>query len=290
MTQHQINPQPQLGILNQGYLRKKGFLSKMWKKRFIVLTSTTLHWFKRVEGYDLFGDELGNVQILTITNIKALAVLDNVEGFFFQLEAEEGITGNFIRQFRCSTKKERDTWVKQIRKVKRNLTLGQLSYESLESPLGSQRRSLRDRGIAKKSSSPHTPQNNPPPPSLLSSSLRKRSLDQYLQSYGDKITPSNSNSNSNSNSIRTPPPIFPMMLLSPTQQILSSVMDETISASYGRGSRPLYLSLSKSDQRPAQLVFSSSQVANFTYGQLCEMSVVEVSEWNGMNKIHKQTN
>ena len=62
------------GVLYTGYLDKKSnsYRSNSLKKRFVVLTHEALHWFKRVEGCDLFGEERGQVSLVNIVSIRIL--------------------------------------------------------------------------------------------------------------------------------------------------------------------------------------------------------------------------
>lgn len=38
------------------------------KNRFVVLTHESLHWFKRSQGYDLFGEERGSIALSDISS------------------------------------------------------------------------------------------------------------------------------------------------------------------------------------------------------------------------------
>ena len=97
-------------------------LTSRWKRRFIVLTRKTLHWFKRESGCDLFGEELGSVALDKVTSAKPCVNPNpddpGSDGFFyFQIEAkEEGMVLDtlFLRQFRAPTKERRDEWVRAL--------------------------------------------------------------------------------------------------------------------------------------------------------------------------------
>lgn len=53
------------GVLYTGYLEKMNPQRSFDKpkKRFVVLTHMGIHWFKRDEGYDLFGEERGSISV-----------------------------------------------------------------------------------------------------------------------------------------------------------------------------------------------------------------------------------
>jgi hypothetical protein len=60
-----------LGVYFTGYLDKLkvGGWRKAYKRRFVVLTSEALHWFKRPDGYDLFGEERGRIGLENILEV-----------------------------------------------------------------------------------------------------------------------------------------------------------------------------------------------------------------------------
>lgn len=61
-----------LGVLYTGYLEKfnpDARFSDKHKRRFVVLTHVGLHWFKREEGYDLFGEEKGYIMVQDIKEV-----------------------------------------------------------------------------------------------------------------------------------------------------------------------------------------------------------------------------
>jgi hypothetical protein len=53
--EEKVHNSKNLGVLFTGYLDKRNPVTGSYKKRFVVLTHESLHWFKRAEGYDLFG-------------------------------------------------------------------------------------------------------------------------------------------------------------------------------------------------------------------------------------------
>ena len=101
-----------LGVLYTGYLDKKSrgvgsYISSSYKKRFAVLTTEAIHWFKRNEGYDLFGEEKGQVPLINILSIR---VLDN-DSSQFELQSSD----NNSRYFRASSTSACEEWVSAVR-------------------------------------------------------------------------------------------------------------------------------------------------------------------------------
>ena len=70
-----------LGVLYTGYLEKQNprSIHGLYHKRFVVLTHESLHWFTRSEGYDLFGEERGNIPL---GNIVSTRILDEDSNIF----------------------------------------------------------------------------------------------------------------------------------------------------------------------------------------------------------------
>ena len=69
-----VDAQKNLGVLYTGYLDKKQptYMSTRYKRRFVVLTLDAVHWFKRDDGYDLFGEERGQVSHSNIVSVRQL--------------------------------------------------------------------------------------------------------------------------------------------------------------------------------------------------------------------------
>eukprot|EP01039_Chlorochromonas_danica_P008680 gene8680-9563_t len=96
-----------LGVLYTGYLDKRNPVTGSYKKRFVVLTHEALHWFKRAEGYDLFGEERGHV---VLGHILTTRIIDE-DSTAFEVQS----TDNNRRLFRASTPAICEEWVSAIR-------------------------------------------------------------------------------------------------------------------------------------------------------------------------------
>ena len=96
-----------LGVLYTGYLDKKNPVTGSFKRRFVVLTQNALHWFKREDSDDLFGEERGQ---LTLGNILTNRILDE-DSTVFEIQ---GIDGK-KRYFRAATNVFCEEWVSAIR-------------------------------------------------------------------------------------------------------------------------------------------------------------------------------
>jgi len=68
------------GVLYTGYLDKRNPVTGSYKKRFVVLTHESLHWFRRNEGYDLFGGFFEYGFILTVEKCKYFLYTQRSEG------------------------------------------------------------------------------------------------------------------------------------------------------------------------------------------------------------------
>lgn len=102
-----------LGIVLTMFMEKKNPITGAYAKRFLVLTHESFHWFKRDEGYDLFGEERGHVGIGTITGIK----ITDADKRIFEITSS---TDKKRRLFRCLP--DQDTaraleWVSAINSV-----------------------------------------------------------------------------------------------------------------------------------------------------------------------------
>ena len=90
-----------------GYLDKRNPVTGSFKQRFVVLTHDSLHWFKRSEGYDLFGEERGQIPL---GNILTTRVLDEDISSF-----EVQGTDARKRLFKASSCSLCEEWVSAIR-------------------------------------------------------------------------------------------------------------------------------------------------------------------------------
>jgi hypothetical protein len=96
-----------LGVLYTGYLDKRNPVTGTLRQRFVVLTNDQLHWFKRSEGYDLFGEERGQIPL---GNILTTRVLDEDDAAF-----EVQGTDAKKRMFRAMNAAMCEEWVSAIR-------------------------------------------------------------------------------------------------------------------------------------------------------------------------------
>jgi len=103
-----------LGVLYTGYLDKKNPMTGSFKKRFVVLTQNAIHWFKRAEGNDLFGEERGQI---TLTNILTAKIVET-DSTIFELQS----TDNQKKYFRATTNVFCEEWVSAIRSAGKSLT------------------------------------------------------------------------------------------------------------------------------------------------------------------------
>jgi hypothetical protein len=103
-----------MGVLYTGYLEKKKveWISVSFKRRFVVLTNEALHWFKRPDGYDLFGDERGRLSLINILSARVLT--DDLSKF------ELVSTDNIERVFNAPSPDIAEEWVSAVRSALRN--------------------------------------------------------------------------------------------------------------------------------------------------------------------------
>lgn len=94
-------------MLYTGYLEKKNPVSGSYKKRFVVLTQTSLHWFRRDDGNDLFGEERGNV---SLNNILTTRILDE-DSTAIEIQT----TDTKKRYFKATSNAICEEWVSAIR-------------------------------------------------------------------------------------------------------------------------------------------------------------------------------
>lgn len=102
-----------LGVLYTGYLDKRNPVTGGFKKRFGVLTHDAMHWFKRAEGYDLFGEERGHIPLADILTTR---ILDEDSAAF-----EVQSTDNNRRLFRCNSSGNCEEWVTALRSAMNKL-------------------------------------------------------------------------------------------------------------------------------------------------------------------------
>ena len=156
---------PTFGVRLTGYLLKQTSrkMTHAYSRKFLVLTGSALHWFKRTEGYDLFGTETGAVTIAEITDISSgeeqmtATQAKKIEGenpvatpvptptapaqghiitiYTFTITSTDG----YFRKFRCQSQLDRDRWVDTITSLKateptRRGTLTGLDFASHAAP------------------------------------------------------------------------------------------------------------------------------------------------------------
>jgi hypothetical protein len=99
------------GVLFTGYLDKKQptYTHTRYKRRFVVLTQDAVHWFKRDEGYDLFGEERGQISLCNIENVR---ILDEATDQF------ELRSGGTCRYFKAASQTSCEEWVSAIKSAK----------------------------------------------------------------------------------------------------------------------------------------------------------------------------
>jgi len=87
MPQTQAKGSPTLGVLLTAYAYKSKPKTKKWKRRFLVLTCDTLHWFKRQEGSSLFGNEKGSTPLSEVVHVLPLV---DPEAKKFEIATKDG--------------------------------------------------------------------------------------------------------------------------------------------------------------------------------------------------------
>lgn len=102
------------GVSFTGYVEKRNPVFGTYKKRFMVLTLEAVHWFKREENDDLFGEQRG---VLGLGNLLNVSTIDE-DATVFMLES----TDTKKRLFRCSNPDKRDEWVSAIQSAYKNFT------------------------------------------------------------------------------------------------------------------------------------------------------------------------
>lgn len=95
-------------MLYTGYLDKKNpAFGGGFHERFVVLTVDSLHWFRRHEGEDLFGEERGHVALAVILTVRSL----EEDKTIFEVQSTDGKK----RQFKAENVKACEEWVTAIR-------------------------------------------------------------------------------------------------------------------------------------------------------------------------------
>lgn len=94
-------------MLYTGYLDKKNPVTGSFKRRFVVLTLDSLHWFKRSENYDLFGEERGQILLGSILTTR---ILDE-DSTTFEVQSTDARK----RLFRATTSVVCEEWVSAVR-------------------------------------------------------------------------------------------------------------------------------------------------------------------------------
>ena len=106
-----------MGVVLTGYLNKvKKHNRSATERLFIVLTHSAVHWFKRQEGYDLFGEEQNNLKVSEITRCAKSAT----NPLQFEIESKD----KFVRIFEAQTAEEAQHWVSAVNKVHGSLAHG----------------------------------------------------------------------------------------------------------------------------------------------------------------------
>jgi hypothetical protein len=103
-----------IGVLYTGYLEKKNPVTGSYNKRFVVLTHEALHWFVRLDGDDLFGEERGRIGLGAIISTRILEEDANA----FQIES----TDKTKRFFRSTSPVMCEEWVSAIKSTTKNLS------------------------------------------------------------------------------------------------------------------------------------------------------------------------
>ena len=115
-------------ILLAGHAQKRAHSTSRWKSRFIVLTPTHLHWFKRQRNDPtLFGQELGSVELKAVSSATKSQPGEGsgVGWHYFSVEAIEEAgyaTAPFLRNFRMEVMRDRNAWVKAINQAMKGET------------------------------------------------------------------------------------------------------------------------------------------------------------------------
>lgn len=123
-----------LGVLHTAYLDKRNPINGYYKKRFVVLTHEAIHWFQRNEGYDLFGEERGNVSLGSILSTRILDEDSNI----FEIQG----TDTKKRLFRASTPLICEEWVMAIRSAVKAFTDKQRANKKEKNSLLPRKQSL----------------------------------------------------------------------------------------------------------------------------------------------------
>ena len=101
-----------LGVIFTSWVTKQNPYSKVYKRRFMVLTTEALHWFKRAEGYDLFGEERGHLVLDSILNVQSMKDEPNI----YLIQS----TDSKKRYFQCDNEQLSNEWITAIRSAIKN--------------------------------------------------------------------------------------------------------------------------------------------------------------------------
>lgn len=120
-----------LGVLYTGYLEKQSPMTGSYKKRFLVLTQESIHWFNRSDSSDLLGNERGH---LPLVNIISTRIIDQ-DSTVFEIK---DINGN-VKRFRCNNPTISEEWVSGIKSAIKRLSNMNNKRQSLSPTAGQSR-------------------------------------------------------------------------------------------------------------------------------------------------------
>jgi hypothetical protein len=95
-------------IYNIGYVEKQNPSNGNYRRRFLVLTQESIHWFNRADANDLFGEERGHIPVLDVISVR---ILDE-DSTTFEIKFAPA---NKIKYFRCNSSAIAEEWVSGIR-------------------------------------------------------------------------------------------------------------------------------------------------------------------------------
>lgn len=93
------------GVLLTGYIDKKNPYGG-YRKRFVVLTQESIHWYDRSEDCDLFGHERGHIQLKDVRFVKPVANDSRI----FELDSPDHPN----RLFRAPNLSNCEEWIREI--------------------------------------------------------------------------------------------------------------------------------------------------------------------------------
>jgi len=109
-------------ILYTGLLEKRNPVNGGFHSRFLLLTTKSVHWFKKTDGSDLFGAERGHAALDSVLTVR---VLDE-DSTCFELQT----LGHMKRVFRANTPQLCEEWVSAIRSAIKGLDNVYNQYDS----------------------------------------------------------------------------------------------------------------------------------------------------------------